>query len=135
MISEVLCALVGITGSLIVEDRISGDLHISDAASMLTTASERAQMNKVLSLGTSFKKLKSFVNTHELSWITMANKGSDVSAYVAVLCSGFEEIMHAYLADITLLDKIARQEILAMSYVVQVTQKVSVVGCVRLSSN
>lgn len=107
MLHEVLLALLGHTGSIVIE--ADNQFKVSSAIDFLTDA-EIEQINKVVVLGVYFKQISSFVKRNgglnsQLPYILcmedMKDENDDeeievTSVYVKSFCAGVYEVLNLY---------------------------------------
>lgn len=114
MLHEVLLALLGHPGSIIQEEPASpasedarafnpATFRVPDSISFLTPT-ERAAINRVVNLGSTYRSLRNFVRPQAVPWTGTAKKdggsrsrgGDDAELYVRALKRGVEEVLDEY---------------------------------------
>lgn len=112
MLHEVLLALLGHPGSIVQEepaDPASERAHafnpatfrVPDSISFLTLT-ERAAINRVVNLGSTYRSLRHFVKPQAIHWAGVDTEGArpgggeDAGLYIRALKKGVEEVLDEY---------------------------------------
>lgn len=114
MLHEVLLALLGHPGSIVQEESAgpaSGGAHafnpatfrVPDSISFLTPT-ERAAINRVVNLGSTYRSLRHFVKPQGIHWAGADTEGvgsrpggrEDAGLYIRALKKGVEEVLDEY---------------------------------------
>jgi hypothetical protein len=121
MLHELLFALLGFVGSIIVE--VDDCYKVKDGYDLLNEA-ERDQINRVAPLGWYYVQLGALVKKYDISWGKISLNGTAV--YRSAAMQGVSDLLQEYVADVSYLDKLILSDgPIPVSQVLQHLQKVS----------
>lgn len=142
MLHDLLFALLGFPGDVIIEDESNkdpeinnsscrGKFHVKDGYPGLTEP-EREQVDAIAPLGWYHNAFENYIRRYDMSW---GNISSDAQIYKMALCAALRDLLQEYLDDIAELEALLNKEqSLPLSHFVQHLRKVSIVYMVHIHS-
>ena len=119
MLHELLLALIGFTGDIIVESQ--NCFAVRNGFDLLTIA-EKEQIDKIVILGWYYNKLAAFVKKHNLQW---GRESNHFQAYKHATSLGIADLLSEYVDDIALLEQVVSNEgPIPLSHITHHVQKV-----------
>jgi len=106
MIHEILLALLGFPGEILIEDNEKKSFRVRDGVPYLQQG-ERAQIDRLAPLGWYYKWLQSFVEKYDVRWGT---RGSIFQAYKSALSAAIGDLLGTYSHDIAYLEQLILTE-------------------------
>ena len=120
MLQDLLVALLGFTGDVIVERE---DTFSVVEGFDLLSISEREAMNKICPLGWFYVKLRLFSERHAVQWGSSSSEDG-FQSYLAAISAGLGDFLHEYVADVSALEhQILSEGPLPLSYLATSLQK------------
>jgi hypothetical protein len=122
MQNELLFALLGFTGDIIVEDQNS--FKVCDGFDLFNQA-EKDQVNRIVPLGFLYCKLEEYVREFDITW-----NNSNVNLYKAALAQGVNDLLKIYADDVTYFEQYILQvdSVVPLSHTTQFFQKVCIIN-------
>ena len=122
MLYDILYALLGFTGDIVVETNHT--FHVKDGYSKLTDA-EREQINHLVPLGWYYNRFEAFIKRYDMSWGNVSGGIEKLAIYKMAVSAAIQDFQQEYLEDVNELEEILNQEqSLPLSHFIQHMQKV-----------